>query len=151
VDVRQAEDRHSGITDELLDHAAMPLDDGAELAVIAAHQLTHELGVRPFAERSRPNEVAEDDGHGLPDVGRRRCSERRAAVRAETRVIWVFVAAGSADHGRSVHHGRRRFKPTVSSPYFEVIHIQCVASGHSDLAESDSLPGMGGAGVFCRA
>ena len=50
---RDAEDGHDGVTDELLDRAAVPLDDGAHLVEVAGHDAAQRLGVEPLAERSR--------------------------------------------------------------------------------------------------
>ena len=69
VRLRQSEDRHHGVADELLHRAAVRLDGVAHRLVPRAHQLPQRLGVEPFSERGRTGKVAEEDADRLP-----RCS-----------------------------------------------------------------------------
>jgi hypothetical protein len=50
VHLREAEDRHRGVADELLDRAAMLFDDRSQLAVLARHELTHQFGIWSLAQ-----------------------------------------------------------------------------------------------------
>jgi hypothetical protein len=114
VDLRQAEDGHGGVADELLDGAAVVLEDRAELGVVAAHQVAQDLGVGALAQRSRADEVAEDDRHRLAHLGRP-FSKRLAAGTAEAEARRILGSTGWTDHGRSVHQVARRFKRTAVS------------------------------------
>jgi hypothetical protein len=60
-----AEDRHHGVADELLDRPAVPLEHLPGLLVVAAHRRPDGLWVEPLAHRGRPGQVAEEDGDGL--------------------------------------------------------------------------------------
>src|SRR5438874_2163499 len=66
VDVRDAEDGHDGVADELLHCAAVALDRSAHGLVPPAHQAAQRLGIEALAELRRLGEVAEQDGDGLP-------------------------------------------------------------------------------------
>ena len=68
---RDAEHGHDGVADELLDRAAVPLEDRPHLVVVAAHRRPQRLGVGDVAERGRAGQVAEDDGHGLAQLAQR--------------------------------------------------------------------------------
>ena len=78
VEHREAEDGHHGVADELLDHAAVPLELGAHRVEVARHHLAQRLRVEPLAHARRALEVGEDDRHDLPHLlwGRRRGTER---------------------------------------------------------------------------
>jgi hypothetical protein len=98
-----AEDGHGGIADELLDRAAVALEDRAQLGVIAAHGLAQQLGVGTVAHSGRADEVAEEDSDRLPDPGRFLGGERRGASTAEAEALLVLLAAARTDeHGLSV-------------------------------------------------
>ena len=58
---RGAPDGHDGITDELLDRAAVALDDLAGKVEVAAEELAHRLRVRLLGERREADEVGEED------------------------------------------------------------------------------------------
>jgi hypothetical protein len=60
-----AEDRHHRVADELLDRAAVPLEDRAEVGKVPTHARTKGLGVGGLAERGRSHEVAEEHGDDL--------------------------------------------------------------------------------------
>ena len=62
---RDAEHGHDRVADELLDGAAVPLQDLPHRGEVARHERPHHLGVEPLAERRRPDHVREHDGHGL--------------------------------------------------------------------------------------
>ena len=67
---RDAEHRHHRVADELLDGAAVPLEDRAHRLVVREHRRAQCLGVGASSERRRPGEVAEHDRDGLPDFAR---------------------------------------------------------------------------------
>jgi hypothetical protein len=69
---RCAEDGHDRVADELADGAAVTLEDGGHLIEVPRHEPAHPLRILPLAKRRGPDDVAEDDGHGLPDLARRR-------------------------------------------------------------------------------
>jgi hypothetical protein len=72
VQRRQPEHGHHGVADELLDHAAVPLEhlpDGVEVLRLSAAQ---GLGVERLSERRRVDDVAEEDGDGAPTRPARR-------------------------------------------------------------------------------
>ena len=97
VRLRDAEDRHHGVADELLDRAAVPLEDRPRILEVAAHRRPHGLGVEALPERGRARQVAEDDRDGLPDLaGRFGLLERRSAGAAEPEPLWIFLAAACA-------------------------------------------------------
>ena len=97
VRLRDAEHRHHGVADELLDRAAVPLEDGARVLEVAAHRRPQRLGVEPLPEGGRARQVAEDDRDGLPDLaGRLGLLERRSAGAAELEPLWIFLAAACA-------------------------------------------------------
>jgi hypothetical protein len=66
VSGRHAEDGHHGVADELLDRAAMPLDDRFHPLEVAREQCPQRLGVGRLAERRRADHVAEEDRDDLP-------------------------------------------------------------------------------------
>lgn len=105
VGPRDPEHTHGGIAYELLDPAAVPLEDRAGLRVAAAHQLAQELGVCAVAERGRAYEVAEENGNDLADR-RRLGGERRGAGVAEARPFRVLLTAlGAAPHDEEPRTG----------------------------------------------
>ena len=64
VHVRDAEDRHHRVTDELLDGAAVAFERGPHLVEVSGHDAPERLGIEPFAHRGRAGDVAEDDRDG---------------------------------------------------------------------------------------
>ncbi len=81
---RHPEDGHHRVADELLDRAAMALEDRAHPLVVAAHRRPERLGIGDAAERGRPGQVAEDDGDDLAHLARGRLlRERSPAAAAE--------------------------------------------------------------------
>ena len=67
VHERDAERRHDRVADELLDRAAVPLQDLAGRLVVAGPDVAQRLGIELLAERSRIGHVAKDERDGLPD------------------------------------------------------------------------------------
>ena len=65
VACRHPKDGHHLVADELLDRAAVPLDDLAHPVEVAGLHPPVGLGI-PFGELGRVDEVAEEDRHGLP-------------------------------------------------------------------------------------
>src|SRR5205823_10004029 len=83
---------HHRVADELLDGAAVDLDQPAAAVEVAREQLTHVLGVAPLRQRREPDQVGEEDRDEAPFRSRRgdrrrwgsgRRSKRRAALAAE--------------------------------------------------------------------
>ena len=62
---RYAEDGHHRVADELLDGAAVPLDDHLRRLEVARQHAAEALGVDPLAERRGPSDVAEEDRDDL--------------------------------------------------------------------------------------
>ena len=62
VQRRHAEDGDHGVADELLDGAAVGLDDAPSRCVVAAQVGVDELGVVAFREGGEADEVAEEGG-----------------------------------------------------------------------------------------
>ena len=58
---RRAPDRHHGVADELLDRAAVALDQRARRLEVAREQLPHLLGVAALRQRREADEVGEQD------------------------------------------------------------------------------------------
>src|SRR5439155_25037746 len=101
---RHPEDGHDRVADELLDGAAVPLDDRLRGLEVARHHAAKALGVDPLAERGRAGDVAEQGVDDLPRfAGRRGPGQRRAARVAEARAFTVLRPTARADeHGASV-------------------------------------------------
>jgi len=98
VDLRHAEDGHDRVADELLDHAAVALDDPLHLLEVAGEQASQRLRVGRLAERRRPRDVAEQNRDGLSLLAPARCRrERSTALLAEFRPLGVLVPAACAD------------------------------------------------------
>ena len=55
VGARNAEHGHHGVTDELLDGAAVPLDRRAHEVVVTRHDLSQRFGVELLSQRGRPS------------------------------------------------------------------------------------------------
>ena len=70
VRLRDAEHRHHGVADELLDGAAVSLDDRLHLLEVACEQRPQRLGIGLLSQLGRAAEVAEQDGHRLADFAR---------------------------------------------------------------------------------
>jgi len=86
-------DGHDGVADELLDRAAVELDETSARVEVAREELTHLLGVTSLREHRETDEIGEEHGDepALCDRRRRRCRrcrccrsrERRPAFAAE--------------------------------------------------------------------
>ena len=102
-----AKDRHHRVADELLDRAAVPLEDRAEVCEVAAHARAKRLGVGGLAERGRSDEVAEEHGDDLARLALRRGDGQLGAARAAEPCVVRIVAttARARRHARSL--GRR--------------------------------------------
>ena len=59
---RGAPDGHDGVADELLDRAAVPLDDAARQLEVARQELAHLLGVAVLGQGGEADQVGEQDG-----------------------------------------------------------------------------------------
>jgi hypothetical protein len=109
------EHRHHCIADELLDRPSVRLDDRLHAVEVPREQRAQGLGIRRLAHCRRARHIAEQDGHDLPLLPRRRgrLRERRRAVAAEAEPVRVLVAAAAtrrhpASLGRSIQPGQRR-------------------------------------------
>ena len=67
---RRAEERHDGVSDELLDGAAVTLELGADTLVIGTQERFDVFGIHGFRLRGEADEVAEDDRHDLAFTAR---------------------------------------------------------------------------------
>jgi hypothetical protein len=109
VSLRDPEHGHRRVADELLDAAAVALEDRAQLGVVAAHRLAQDLRVTALAERGRADEVAEQNRDRLPDFWCSLLREACAAGAAEPRLVGVLSAALRAEpHSRRLRRMRRR-------------------------------------------
>ncbi len=70
VQLRDSEDRHGRVSDELLERAPVALHDRAHRVVVAAHHAAHDLGVEPSTKAGRIDDVREEDRDGLPAIQR---------------------------------------------------------------------------------
>ena len=73
----KAEDGDERVAGELLERAAVPRDDGRDLAEVAREDPPHRLRVEPLAERGRAGDVDEEDGDGPPRLDRQLLDGRR--------------------------------------------------------------------------
>ena len=82
---RRAEHRHDGVADELLDHAAVPVDDLARDVEVAGEQLAHVLGVTGLGQAREADQVGEEDRDEAPlrDVRRREIAVVRRRRRGD--------------------------------------------------------------------
>ncbi len=65
-----AEYGHHGVSDELLDRPAMPLDGAPHLVEVAEHEISDGLGIDALPHGGRPRHVAEEEGGQLPALRR---------------------------------------------------------------------------------
>ena len=98
VELRDAEDRHHRIADELLDRPAVALDDRLHLGEVAAHQGAHRLWVELFAKARRARHIGEQDGHRATRSARLQ-RNRCGALGAE------LCAVGNSRSRRGTHQG----------------------------------------------
>ena len=100
---RHTEDGHHGVADELLDRAAVMLDDRLHPLEVACEQRAHPLGVERLSERGRPGEVAEQDGDGLALLVRSPVRRFGAALGAEPeRSFRLEAATRTCGHAASL-------------------------------------------------
>ena len=66
--IGQPEDRDDRVADDLLDRAAMRLEDGPHLIEIEGQDLAQGLGIEALAERRRALQVGVDDRRDAPDL-----------------------------------------------------------------------------------
>ena len=119
---RRAPDRHHRVADELLDRAAVALDDAPGRVEVAGEQLADVLGVAPLGERREADEVGEQDGDEPALGGRRRGGrpepaadarrrQRRRRTRRRTSLPAVFgAAAGAQASGERAPHSPQNFR-----------------------------------------
>jgi hypothetical protein len=99
VHQRYPEHRDHRVADELLDRPAVRLDDRPHVFVVTRQHPRHSLGVSRFPERSRPDDVTENERHRLPQLATLSNIERRAAGAAEALPRRVLgTARGASDH-----------------------------------------------------
>ena len=103
---RDAKDRHNRITDELLDGAAVRLDDPTHRVEVTCEHAPGRLWVRPLAASGGTYDIGEEDGDRLAHFagcGPRRRRQVAATGVAETGALAVLgSAARAADHPASV-------------------------------------------------
>ena len=102
---RNPEHRHDRVACELLDAAAVALEDRPQVLEVAAHARAQRFGIGRLAERGRADDVAEEDADDLALLARRLSgdAERRRAGHAEARFGGVLDAAARAGrHPRSL-------------------------------------------------
>jgi hypothetical protein len=95
VGIRDAEHGHRGIADELLDRAAMTLENRPQLSVETHHPLAEQLWVGAIAQGGRAHEIAKQDSHGFAN-SRSRLGERSATRVAEAGAVGILPTAASA-------------------------------------------------------
>ena len=117
MELWEPEDGHHGVADELLDHAAVPLQLGPHRVEVARHHLPERLRVERLAEGRRALQVGEHDRHDLAVLLRRAgVCERGATGEAELRNRRVLDAAGSARlHDPSLRGAAARTAATMAS------------------------------------
>ena len=94
-----AEDGHDRVADELLDGAAVPLDDRLGRLEVAGHDVPQALGIDPLAEGRRPGDIAEEHRDRLARLANRGgLGQCRAAGVAEARLLAVLGPTARA-HG----------------------------------------------------
>ena len=91
---RYPEHRHHRVADELLNRAAVPLDDRFHPVEVACQQRPQPLRIEGLAERCRAGHVAEEHRHDLA-LFRGSCGRRGPALRAELEGLGGLVAANS--------------------------------------------------------
>src|SRR5439155_2851139 len=96
-----AEDSHHCVADELLNRAAVTLDDVLRDFEVARHHATQALGVDLLPERGRTGDVGEEDGDGLPRLPRRLEDERSATRVAEASLVAIFGPAARTRRHRA--------------------------------------------------
>ena len=95
VQMRNPEHGHDRVADELLDGAAVMLQDPPHLLEVALEHSPQQLRVDLLAQRGRTGDVGEDDGDELPELPSLNSlgPERRAAFGAELEVVRILTPA----------------------------------------------------------
>src|SRR5207342_2476388 len=83
VHMRQPEDRHHGVADELLGLTAERAELLAHRVVEAAEDLASSFGVEPLREGGRLDQIGEQHRYELAFLGAERRPHDGAAIRAE--------------------------------------------------------------------
>ncbi len=115
VDGRRAEDRHHGVSDELLDGPAEALELLPQGCVVRPDAGPDVLGIGRLGRSRKADEVAEehrDDLSLLARGGRGRAGQGGRALAAELRGTGVLEPARRADHGFSL-----RREPSAKGRY----------------------------------
>jgi hypothetical protein len=107
---RGAEQRHHGITDELLNRAAVPLNLRAEPRVVRREHRADILRVETLSTTREAHKVGEQHGHDLPLLACRRYNERSSTATAELKALRIFLTAAPA----SLHGHTLRPPPQIS-------------------------------------
>ena len=107
VDLRDAEHRHHGVADVLLDDAAVKRDDTCHLVEVPEHQMPDGLRVERLCERCRVRDVAEQHGDRLAELALSSAvrPQWHAAGRAEAGAAFNAGAARCAGCGDVAHRG----------------------------------------------
>ena len=82
---RQPEDRDDRVADDLLDRAAVRLEDRAHLIEVEGQDLAQRLRIEALAERGRALQVGVDDRREAADLGRPPARPREACRTTRTR------------------------------------------------------------------
>ena len=97
------EHRHDRVADELLDGAAVTLEDDAKILEVAPHPCAQRLGIGRLAERGRADEVAEEDRDDLALLARRLRDTSAAPHELQKRASSAFSRPQSDNwHARSL-------------------------------------------------
>ncbi len=102
VQDRNSEYGHDRVTDELLDGAAVALDDRLHALEVACEQGTERLRVERLAERRRVCDVAEEHGHDLALLARATIRSRAALGTEPESAGGLVPAHGAGGHARSL-------------------------------------------------
>jgi hypothetical protein len=99
---RDPEDRHDRVSDELLDRAAVALNDRLHPPEVADKQRPQRLRVDRLRERGRADDVTEEYGHHLAPL-RATYGCRCPTLGAELERLYGLVAAnGTSNHEPSL-------------------------------------------------
>ncbi len=100
---RQAEHRHDGIADDLLDRPAIGLEDGPHLVEVEGQDLAQRLRIELLTEARRALQIRGDDRDPVPDLGGRPVRrQRRPALAADAMTLLDLLATGGAGrHGQA--------------------------------------------------
>ena len=110
---RRAPDGHDGVADELLDRAAVALDDLAAQVEVAGQELADLLGVGPVGARREADEVGEEDADQAPlgDASAAAGGIAGDAARRRRRAARSAPAASRGRPGQRVPHSPQNFMP----------------------------------------